>query len=148
MVCALPFLGACSFKQSSTSQFKTLPSRGWSKEMPIKFVPEYADSSLTYDIKLAIRHNTSYQYGNLSLVVDLIDSVKVVNRNNVDFEISDSYGNWLGSGFGALYQLNVVIAQDIKPRDVNSIVIWQSMNNCDNVMSITDIGIIVTPSKS
>ena len=116
--------------------------------MPIRFLPEYADSSLNYDIKLAIRHNTSYQYGNLSLVVDLIDSTRIVHRNNVDFEVSDGYGNWQGSGFGALYQLSVVIAQDIKPSDVSSIVIWQAMMNCNNVKNVTDIGIIVTPSKS
>lgn len=148
LVCALSLLDACSFNQASMSHFKELPSAGWSKQMPIRLVPEYADSTLNYDIKLAIRHNTSYQYGNLSLVVDLIDSTKTVHRNNVDFEISDGYGNWLGSGFGALYQLSVVIAQDIKPSDVSSIVIWQAMNNCDNVKNVTDIGIIVTPSKS
>lgn len=148
MVCAFSLLDACSFNQTSTSQFKEMPCDGWSKEMPIRFLPEYADSSLNYDIKLAIRHNTSYQYGNLSLVVDLIDSTRIVHRNNVDFEVSDGYGNWQGSGFGALYQLSVVIAQDIKPSDVSSIVIWQAMMNCNNVKNVTDIGIIVTPSKS
>jgi gliding motility-associated lipoprotein GldH len=115
--------------------------------MSIEFTPEYSDSSSTYDIALAVRHNNDYQYSNLSLVVDLIDSVKNVNRTNIDFELSDGYGNWKGSGFGAIYQSSVVIAQGISPSQVSSIVVWQAMNNCDVVKNILDIGIIVTPSK-
>ena len=147
MICALSCLNGCSFGQDSMAQFKTLPDDGWRKNMSIKFAPEYADSSLKYDIALAIRHNNDYQYSNLSLTVDLVDSVKNVTRNNIDFELSDGYGNWLGSGFGALYQSSVIIAQDVSPSQVRSIVVWQSMNNCDIVKNVMDIGVIVTPSK-
>ena len=129
------------------AQFKTLPDEGWRKDFPIKFTPEYADSAITYDIQLAIRHNNSYQYSNLSLVVDMVDSVKTIHRNNIDFELCDSYGNWLGAGFGALYQASIVIAHDIKPGDVNSVVVWQAMANCDIIKNVVDIGITVTPSK-
>ena len=94
LACAFTCLTGCSLGQDSSSQFKTLPDEGWLKSMPLKFEPEYADSSLTYDVELALRHTNAYQYSNLSLVVDLIDSVKNVNRNNIDFELSDGYGNW------------------------------------------------------
>ena len=90
---------------------------------------------------------TSLCKSNLSLVVDLIDSVKNVARNKIDFELSDGYGNWKGSGFGAIYQSSVVVAQGVSPSQVGSVVVWQAMNNCDVVKNITDIGIIVTPSK-
>ncbi len=147
ILCALSCLNACSFGQDKSAHFKTLPDEGWNKGMSIKFTPEYADSSLTYDIELAVRHNNDYQFSNLSLVVDLIDSVKNVNRNNIDFELSDGYGNWKGSGFGAIYQASVVIAQGVTPSQVGAIVVWQAMNNCDVVKNVTDIGVIVTPSK-
>ncbi len=147
LICVVSCLGACSLKQDTTAQFKTLPSEGWSKNLPIKFVPEYADSSQTYDIQLSIRHNNSYHYSNLSLAVDMIDSVKVIHRKEVDFELSDSYGNWKGAGFGALYQASIVIASGIKPTDVNSIVVWQTMANCDVVKDVADIGITVVPNK-
>jgi gliding motility-associated lipoprotein GldH len=129
------------------AHFKTLPDEGWNKDMPVKFTPEYADSLITYDIALAVRHNSDYQYSNLSLVIDLIDSVKNVNRSNIDFELSDGYGNWKGSGFGAIYQSSVVIAQGVTPAQVGSIVVWQAMNNCDVVKNVIDIGVIVSPSK-
>ena len=147
MICAASCLNGCSFGQDSMAQFKTLPDEGWRKSMSIKFTPEYADSSIHYDIALAIRHNNDYQYSNLSLVVDLVDSVKNVTRSNIVFELSDGYGNWKGSGFGALYQSSVIIAQDVSPSQVNSIVVWQAMNNCDIVKNVIDIGVIVTPSK-
>lgn len=147
LISVLSCLNACSFKQDTMAQFKTLPSEGWSKNQPIKFSPEYADSTLTYDILLSIRHNNSYQFSNLSLAVDMVDSVKIIHRKDIDFELSDNYGNWKGSGFGALYQASIVIATGIKPTDVNSIVVWQTMANCDIVKDVVDMGITVTPSK-
>lgn len=147
MCCVVSCLSACSLGQDSSAQFKTLPDEGWQKSMPIKFTPEYSDSSLTYDVELALRHNNDYQYSNLSLVVDLIDSVKNVTRHDIDFELSDGYGNWRGSGFGALYQSSIVIAQGIKPSQVTSVVVWQAMNNCDVVKNVIDMGVIVKPSK-
>lgn len=147
MLCVLSCLNACSFGQDKSAHFKTLPDDGWNKGMSIKFIPEYPDSTQTYDIELAVRHNNDYQYSNLSLVVDLIDSVKNVSRSNVDFELSDGYGNWKGSGFGAIYQSSLVIAQGVTPSQVGSIVVWQAMNNCDVVKNLLDIGIIVSPSK-
>ena len=144
---AISCLSGCSFGQDSMAHFKTLPDEGWNKSMSIKFTPEYSDSSLTYDIALAVRHNNDYQYSNLSLAVDLIDSVKTVTRHDIDFELSDGYGNWLGSGFGAIYQSSVVIAQGVRPSQVTSIVVWQAMNNCDVVKNVIDLGVIVTPSK-
>lgn len=147
LISVLFCLNACSFKQDTMAQFKTLPSEGWSKNQPIKFSPEYADSTLTYDILLSIRHNNSYQFSNLSLAVDMFDSVKIIHRKDIDFELSDNYGNWKGSGFGALYQASIVIATGIKPTDVNSIVVWQTMANCDIVKDVVDMGITVTPSK-
>ena len=147
LISVLSCLNACSFKQDTMAQFKTLPSEGWSKNQPIKFSPEYADSTLTYDILLSIRHNNSYQFSNLSLAVDMVDSVKIIHRKDIDFELSDNYGNWKGSGFGALYQASIVIASGIKPPDVNSIVVWQTMANCDIVKDVVDMGITVTPSR-
>lgn len=140
-------LVACSLGQDSSAHFKTLPDEGWNKEMSLVFTPEYSDSSLTYDIELAVRHNSDYQFSNLSLTVDLIDSVKNVSRSNIDFELSDGFGNWKGSGFGAIYQSSLVIAQGVKPSQVSSIVVWQAMNNCDVVKNVIDIGVIVSPSK-
>ena len=147
MISVVSCLNACSFKQDTMAQFKTLPSEGWNKNLPIKFTPEYADSTLTYDIQLSIRHNNSYQFSNLSLAVDMVDSVKVIHRKDVDFELCDNYGNWTGSGFGALYQASIIVANGIKPTDVNSIVVWQTMTNCDVVKDVVDIGITVVPTK-
>ena len=146
-LCMVWVLTACSLGSDSMSQFKTLPAEGWTKSMPIKFTPEYADSSQTYDIALALRHTNDYMYSNLTVAVDMIDSVKNVVRSSVDFKLSDGYGNWQGSGFGALYQSSVVIAQGVKPQEATSIVVWQAMNNCDVIKDIQDLGIIVTPGK-
>lgn len=140
-------LAACSGTANSFGDFKNLPRNGWQSSMPLRFKPQYADSSKTYDIWLSVRHNTNYQYRNLSLTVDLVSDKRTVERKELDIELSDGYGNWTGSGFGTLYQTSVAVAQGVKPEQAKVVTVWQSMNNCQMVKNITDVGIVVSPSK-
>ena len=127
--------------------FKDVPKSGWNKDLSFSFTPQWADSAARYDVVLAVRHTADYRFRNLSLVVDLIDSAAHVDRRKVNFILADSHGNWTGAGFGALYQSRVVVAQDVDPMKVKSIVVWQAMNNVDCVKDVTDVGIIVEQSK-
>lgn len=129
----------------SHARFLHLPTTGWQRTLPLTFMPEYDDSAATYDIKLAIRHDNTYRYRNLSLVVDIIDVDSVVNRNTVDMTLADEYGNWTGGGFGTLYQDEVTIAHVIDPGDASSVVVWQTMQGCDTLRGLVDVGIIVSP---
>lgn len=129
----------------SHASFVHLPATGWQRTLPLTFMPEYDDSATTYDIKLAIRHDNSYRYSNLSLVVDIIDEDSVVNRSMVDMTLADEYGNWTGGGFGALYQDAVTIAHVIDPGDASSVVVWHTMQGCDTLRGLVDLGIIVNP---
>lgn len=133
--------------KSPKGTFKDVPSSGWNKDLSFSFTPEWTDSTSRYDIVLAVRHTSNYRYRNLSLVVDLIDSTSHVDRRKVNFILADSHGNWTGAGFGSLYQSRVVVAQDVVPENVRSIVVWQAMNNIERVTDVTDVGIIVEQSE-
>lgn len=140
-------LAACNGKTASFGDFKNLPGDGWQNTMPLRFEPQYADSSTTYDVWLAVRHNINYQFNNLDVTVDLIDENHAVERKELNIELSDGYGNWTGSGFGTLYQTSIAVAQGIKPQQATVVNVWQSMNNCKTVRNVTDVGLIVSPSK-
>ena len=144
MIC----LGACAPKHSSYSSFRSIPHDGWNKTLVLKFTPKDIDSTLRYDVNLAVRHSNSYEFSNLSLTVDIIDSNGKLTRKPVDFEIADRYGNWKGSGFGALYQCSSVIATGLTPNELRGIVVWQSMKGQNVVHNVTDVGITLTPTKS
>lgn len=114
--------------------------------MPLSFVPQYDDSTASYDITLAVRHAASYHYRNLSLVVDVIDADSTVNRHNVDMMLADQYGNWSGGGFGTLYQASIPIVASVKPSQARSIIIWQSMNGIDTLRGLESLGLITRPN--
>ena len=129
----------------SHARFEHLPASGWQRTLPLTFTPEYDDSTATYDIKLALRHDNSYRYRNLSLVVDLIAADSTVNRQTVDLTLADEYGNWTGGGFGALYQDQTTIAHGIKPASARSVVVWHAMQGCDTLCGLVNVGIIISP---
>ncbi len=117
--------------------------------MPIKFEPRLSDSIVPLcNVEVAVRHNTSYSYSNLNLVVDFIDSTYKVMRHNVSIPIAGEQGEWKGTGFGRLYQDKVTVATGVSPSALHSIVVWQAMKGCDKVVDVENVGIIVTPVKN
>ena len=127
------------------TEFKHLPSSGWLYNSPLSFMPEYDDSTLAYSLIVAIRHDNSFRYRNLSLVVDLVADDSVVTRSKVNLALADEYGNWTGGGFGALYQDTVTIAPAINPGDACRVVVWPAMAGCDTLCGLVNLGLITRP---
>ena len=143
---AILIMSACQRKPvMAHSSFTHLPSEGWQRSLPLTYIPVYDDSAAVYDVTLVVRHANSYRYRNLSLVVDIIDADSAVTRREVNMLLADEYGNWSGGGFGALYQDQTVIAHSIAPDDAHTIVVWQSMQSCDTLRGLEDLGVIVRP---
>ena len=69
------------------ARFVHLPSSGWQQSFPLAFIPEYDDSTLTYDLKLTVRHNNSYSYRNLSLTIDIFGADSTVLRQQVNMAL-------------------------------------------------------------
>lgn len=123
-----------------------MPAEGWFATMPARFKPELVDTMVdSYNVEIAIRHSNKYPYRNLSLVVDLIGSR--IDRRQVQIELADAYGNWLGAGFGALYQVKKTVVTDVPRDDLKSVIVWQSLKNCDSIQGIENVGLIITPVK-
>lgn len=128
------------------ARFIHLPVEGWQRTLPLSFVPEYDDSTTVYDLELAVRHDISYPYRNLLIVVDIIAEDSTVNRRSLDLPLSDEYGNWTGGGFGSLYQKQVHLLSDVKPSQANTVIVWQAM--CDTLTGVDHVGVIVRPTKN
>lgn len=127
------------------SSFVNLPARGWQRSLPLTFVPQYDDSLAAYGLTLAVRHDISYPYRNLSLVVDIIATDSTVDRRHVDLPLSDQYGNWTGGGFGSLYQNQMLLSAGVHPEQASTIVVWQALQDIDTLVGIDAVGIIAWP---
>lgn len=117
--------------------------------MPLVFAPQIDDSSATYDLEVAIRHTNSYEYRNLCLMIDLMDdSTHVQQRRMVKMELADAYGNWLGTGFGSVFQCRSWVAKAVNPSALHRVVIWQAMGDDSLLLKgITDVGVIMHHTK-
>ncbi len=143
---AMLIMAACQRKPvMAHAQFKHLPGTGWLQSQPLSFMPEYDDSTATYDLAVAVRHDNSYRYRNLSLVVEIIAADTTINCKSVNMMLADEYGNWSGGGFGALYQNKVNIADNVLPSRAHKVVIRQAMAEKDTLCGVVDVGIIATP---
>ena len=114
---------------------------------PVTFSAQYADSTITYDIIFSVRHSSSYPYDNLNLVLDFISATGNVDRKNLNFTISDEYGNFKGGGFGDFYQRSQLVFSDVRPDDVQKIVAWPAMKGCKNLKGVYDLGVTIVPHR-
>ena len=149
-VLLLACLSACGPKRATSAAFHALDARsGWNRTMPLVFEPQYADSTATYDLMLALRHTNAYRYANLSLVVDVMPAgtTKPAQRQNLDIKLADASGNWTGAGFGSLYQTKVLLARGVKPQQAARVVVWQAMADVATVDQLTEVGIIAAPMQ-
>lgn len=140
-------LQACAPKHASTSDYRSLPDEGWRSGSPVALTPQYPDSAATYRLRLVVRNTVDYTYSNLNLAVDLIDAQGGVERSQVSFTISDAYGNYRGSGFGAYYQSSVVIGRGITPAKLRKVVVWPAMQQVQLLKGIVNVGIILEPEN-
>lgn len=141
------FVASCNRPVIPHAQFIHLTDSGWLRQSPLVFHPVYDDSTRTYDISLALRHQSSYEYGTLPLAVDVVGADSVVHRQSFEVRLADVHGNWSGGGFGSLYQVQLSIACSIKPCDVSYVSVWQTLDSCECLLGISDVGIICKPTN-
>lgn len=142
MIMLLVCLGSCQPKHTDFTEFRHIPACGWLKESPLHFTPSYADSTHRYNISLAVRHDSEFTFSNLSMTIDIFGNDSIIERKRVNLNLADSAGNWLGSGFGALYQLQAPLRAGTRAGEVTKIVVWQSLDT-DTLSHLTEVGIIL-----
>lgn len=139
---AATVLGSCSGSESEYSNFTQTAEAGWPRSAPIYFTPVYPDSARVYDLYVAIRHNSEYNFGTLDLAIDIIAPTGRAERRVLSIGFADESGNWTGSGFGAMYQHKVPVRRGVTVSDLQKLAIWHSMPS-DTLTGITEIGIVM-----
>lgn len=135
-------LGACTPKHSSYSEFKDIAPEGWQKGVAYEFIPQYSDSTVKYDVEVALCFSHEYAYRNMSVVVDFVKGDSLVNRKVVDYALTDANGNWQTSGFGVMYQAKQDVLKNIVPTDFDKIQIWHGLE-CDTLEHVMKVGAVV-----
>lgn len=141
-------LGACSPGTRDYSCWDNIPESGWVYGdsvllLPIDTALPDNDSIVNAAIGVALRHGSDYEYSDVWLEVTFHGD-GYMTRDTVNILLADSYGRWLGSGFGASYQKEVVINPS-SVIDVTRLVEIRHIMNVDTLRGIEQIGVTVSP---
>lgn len=107
-------VASCGGSSRSYSRWAQLPDGKWAYGDTLKLVP--VDTSLTDNdtivtgpLRLGIGHSNEYPYSNLWLEVTY-RGAHGAYRDTVNVRLADVYGRWVGSGFGASYQHEILLS--------------------------------------
>lgn len=146
LITSLLCLGACVPGHNDYSQFKNIPTEGWSYNDTLTFIPEPNDSTATGILTIALRHNNDYIYNNLWVEVSYFnDSVTVADTLNI--ELADIYGRWHGKGIGARFQIEDTISSSFNAIRGNRVKVRHIMRT-DTLNGIEQVGIIFLSNKN
>lgn len=116
----------------------------WGKNDTLIFNIDSIGNSI-YDINVDISNNINYPYQNIWLLIqnNLTDST--FQGRVVELQIADKAGNWLGDGFGSLYQLSIPLRSKSKLDSVQGKQIKIVHNMKDDVLvGIERVGIRIS----
>lgn len=141
IIVALALITSCVKPDTSSMPFEHIDGDVWHSDYPIEIVPQWSDSAATYTMLITVRHTQAYPYANLPMTLDMIGDSGQVKRQRLNVDITDGHGNWVGQGFGTLYQRQVVALRGVKPRQANRVKLWMALEGCDSVLGVSDMGI-------
>jgi len=92
-------LFSCS---DSTVYEKTymLNDSGWDYKDKLEFKFNVKDSKQNYNLLINLKYKKTYPYSNLYFFVDIIDPLKKLKKDTIEYFMATSSGKWLGESSG------------------------------------------------
>lgn len=139
-------LVSCGGGERDYSRWTDLPVKGWAYGDTLCLVPVDTslhdnDSLVRRSLSLGLAHSNDYPYSNLWLEVTYRGEHSAY-RDTLNVALADVYGRWLGSGFGANYQHEIVLnpQADI---DLSRPVMVRHIMRVDTLRGLERIGVSV-----
>jgi gliding motility-associated lipoprotein GldH len=94
-------------------QYETIPDFEWNQEDTLRFDVDITDTIQVNNVYFNLRNSGDYEYSNLWLFVRKISPDKQVVERKVELALADETGDWYGSGFGDLFDLQIPMEQNV-----------------------------------
>jgi len=72
----------------------------WDFQQPINFNLNIDDTTSNYSIFIFFRNTIEYPYQNIYFLIQTQHEDAIIQRDTVQYAITNKYGKWLGSGIG------------------------------------------------
>lgn len=141
------FFTSCN-KDVVFSKYKTFEESQWSAKDKAVFDLEITDTQTLNNISLMIRHTETYPYNNLFLFVTTKYPDGKTLTDTMEVVLSNSKGEWLGSGAGDIYDFKVPIKKNVRfPLGGKYQFTFEQGMRVDPLPMIMDFGFEIEKSK-
>ncbi len=130
------------------NEYKELPAEGWNKDSIALYDVMVEDTSSNYQVIVNVRNRGDYPWQNLWLFVSYMQPDSVIVNDSIECYLADNKGEWLGSGFGSLYEMPVLFKKNINFKDSGNyqFSIQQGMRD-SMLVGINDIGLEIIKAE-
>lgn len=106
-------LGSCN-SHSVYNNNIDIPNSTWSIDSIAQFNVDISDTTSVHNVYINLRNTTSYANSNLYLFIHTTAPSGAMLRDTLECILANSRGEWLGKGFGALRDNQILYKQYIR----------------------------------
>jgi len=143
--CISLFFTSCHFNDTF-NQFADIPQKGWNQYDTLVFSPKIEKAG-RYQVFIETRNAKLYSYRNVWLFIRCLQNNKPLFTDTLQITLADKTGQWLGTGWGSLYQLSTPYKVDFKvDKDLSEYQfrIVQGMRDYD-LTGLESVGLRIVP---
>lgn len=96
------------------TKYHTFEDNDWYSKDKAVFDVEITDVNTLNNISLMVRHADSYPYSNIFLFVQTTYPDGKITNDTMEVVLSNTKGEWLGSGAGDIFDLKVPIKKNVR----------------------------------
>ncbi len=119
IILTLLFAVACT-SNDVYFQYKSVPSKGWSKDSLFTFDVPIKDTSATYNVYINVRNRGEYRYQNIWFFLSKTTPDKKQTSDSIECYLADQRGKWLGSGLGSIMEMPIIYQQKVRFKTVGT----------------------------
>ncbi|WP_372751588.1 gliding motility lipoprotein GldH [Labilibaculum sp.] len=94
-------------------QYETIPDFEWNQADTLRFEVDITDTIQANNVFINLRNSGDYEYSNLWLFVKRTSPDNQSIERKLEFNLADETGDWYGSGFGDLFDLQIPMEQKV-----------------------------------
>lgn len=130
-------------------QYESIPDYEWEQKNVVRFEVEITDTISTHNLFLNVRNSGTYEYSNLWMFVKSISLDGTIEEQKVEVKLADNTGEWYGSGFGDIFDLQVPLKSNVVFSNSGTYIfeITQGMYDV-TLKGIANVGIRIEKEKS
>ncbi len=141
-------LASCNFSDTIYNEYKELPAEGWNKDSAAVYNVDVKDITSNYQVIANVRNRGEYRWQNLWLFVSYTQPDSVVVNDTIECYLADNTGKWLGSGFGSLYEMPVLVKKNFKFKQAGNYKFTIQQGMRDSILTgINDIGLEIIKAE-